>query len=74
MVLPRPARGAGTLIPSAQRLVWVDGEGNGTPLQYSCLENPMDKELDRAEQLHFPVVRTRCFHCRGPGFHPWLGN
>ena len=21
--------------------IWV--EGNGTPLQYSCLENPMDK-------------------------------
>ena len=21
--------------------VWL-GEGNGTPLQYSCLENPMD--------------------------------
>ena len=21
---------------------WVTGEGNGTPLQYSCLENPMD--------------------------------
>ena len=21
-----------------------DGEGNGTPLQYSCLENPMDGE------------------------------
>ena len=20
----------------------TDGEGNGTPLQYSCLENPMD--------------------------------
>ena len=20
----------------------VDGEGNGTPLQYSCLENPME--------------------------------
>ena len=20
----------------------MDGEGNGTPLQYSCLENPMD--------------------------------
>ena len=20
----------------------ADGEGNGTPLQYSCLENPMD--------------------------------
>ena len=21
---------------------WTQGEGNGTPLQYSCLENPMD--------------------------------
>ena len=21
---------------------WASGEGNGTPLQYSCLENPMD--------------------------------
>ena len=37
------------------------GEGNGNPLQYSCLENPMDrgpspwgcKELDMTEQLHF---------------------
>ena len=34
------------------------GEGNGTPLQYSCLENPMDgrawqgrKESDTTEQL-----------------------
>ena len=23
-------------------LVELGGEGNGTPLQYSCLENPMD--------------------------------
>ena len=23
-------------------LVYIIGEGNGTPLQYSCLENPMD--------------------------------
>ena len=23
-------------------LEYVIGEGNGTPLQYSCLENPMD--------------------------------
>ena len=22
---------------------WFSGEGNGTPLQYSCLENPMDR-------------------------------
>ena len=27
-----------------QSLCWEDllGEGNGNPLQYSCLENPMD--------------------------------
>ena len=41
------------------------GEGNGNPLQYSCLENPMDRgawwatvhrvtELDRTERLPFP--------------------
>ena len=22
--------------------IYIFGEGNGTPLQYSCLENPMD--------------------------------
>ena len=26
------------------------GEGNGTPLQYSCLQNPMDKEACRIVQ------------------------
>ena len=24
--------------------ICINGEGNGTPLQYSCLENPMDGE------------------------------
>ena len=24
-------------------LIWLIREGNGTPLQYSCLENPMDR-------------------------------
>ena len=24
------------------RVIVTNGEGNGTPLQYSCLENPMD--------------------------------
>ena len=45
------------------------GEGNGNPLQYSCLENPMDggawqatvhgvAELEATEQLHFHFPDT----------------
>ena len=33
------------LIPGLKR---SPGEGNGNPLQYSCLENPMDREVWRA--------------------------
>ena len=29
----------------------VVGEGNGTPLQYSCLENPMDKGPGRLQSM-----------------------
>ena len=43
------------------------GEGNGSPLQYSCLENPMDRgawratahgitELDTTEQLTLSLL------------------
>ena len=54
------------LIPGSGR---SPGEGNGNPLQYSCLENPMEgrslvgyspwglEELDMTERLHFH------FHC-----------
>ena len=48
------------------------GEGNGHPLQYSCLENPMDKgawwgsnESDTTERLtHTPMcsVQPFCFY------------
>ena len=47
------------------------GEGNGNPLQYSCLENHMDRqrspwESDTTERLHFtffPIICrwTGCF-------------
>ena len=53
-------------------LLWLSsGEGNGTPLQYSCLENPMDGIAWWAAVHGVAKSRTRisdftfCFH-----FHP----
>jgi len=45
-VVKNPPANAGDLrevglIPELGR---CPGEGNGNPLQYSCLENPMDRE------------------------------
>ena len=39
--------------------IHVSGEGNGTPLQYSCLENPMDGGAWKAEVLGVAEGRTR---------------
>ena len=35
------------------------GEGNGNPLQYSCLENPVDREAWRATVHRVAKSRTR---------------
>ena len=55
------------LIPGSRR---SPGGGNGNPLQYSCLENPMDKgawwatvhrvakELDKTERLTTCIILT----------------
>ena len=46
-----------------------DGEGNGNPLQYSCLENPMDGGAWWAAVHGVPKSRTQLsdftftFHC-----------
>ena len=37
-------------------LFFIAGEGNGTPLQYSCLENPMDEEPGRLQSMGSPRV------------------
>ena len=37
--------------------MWSNGEGNGKPLQYSCLENPMDsmkRQKDRTMKDELP--------------------
>ena len=50
---PRNAQDAGS-IPGLGK---SPGEGNGNPLQYSCLENPMDKGAWRATVHEFARVR-----------------
>ena len=75
-VVKNPPANAGDtgLIPWSGRF---PGEGNGNPLQYSCLKNPMDRgawqatvcgvtELDMTEVLtiHFSLHRATLF----PGF------
>ena len=40
-------------------LVMIDGEGNGTPFQYSCLKNPMDRGAWWATVHEVAKSRTR---------------
>ena len=44
--------------------MWPTGEGNGKPLQYSCLENPMDskkRQNDRTLKEELPrSVGAQC--------------
>ena len=47
------------LVYNKLRLNFVLGEGNGTPLQYSCLENPMDGGAWRASVHGVAKSRAR---------------
>ena len=49
-MVKNPPASAGDMrdLDSMPRLGRSPGEGNGNPLQYSCLENPMDRGAWRA--------------------------
>ena len=47
------------LVPFWVSFIKTDGEGNGTPLQYSCLENPMDGGAWKAAIHGVTEGRTR---------------
>ena len=63
------------LIPGLGR---SPGEGNGNPLQYSCLENPMEEEAGGLQTMGSQRVRhdrsnLACMHCWMEGWSPLQG-
>ena len=56
-VKPSHARRAtqdGRVMVERSDRMWSIGEGNGKPLQYSCLENPMKRQNDRIPKEELP--------------------
>ena len=47
------------LIPKFLISYFRQGEGNGNPLQYSCLENPMDRRAWQAAVRGVAMSQTR---------------
>ena len=58
--MPCRATQDGWVVVESSDKMWSTGEGNGKPLQYSCLENPMNiikRQKDRTlkDELHRSV-------------------
>ena len=56
------------LIQYLSLCIWLIGEGNGTPLQYSCLENPTDGGAWQTAVHGVAKSRTRLSNFT---FTPW---
>ena len=55
-MLCRATQGRQVMVESSDKM-WFTGEGNGKPLQYSCLENPvnsMKRQKDRTLKDELP--------------------
>ena len=62
------ARGAtqdGRVMVERSDTMWSIGEGNGKPLQYSCLESPMNS-MKRQNDRILPSVESVNFHIVNP--------
>ena len=59
------------LIPGSEK---SPGEGNGNPLQYSCLENSMDKEPGVLQSMEMQRVGLFHFHFHAISFFCLLRN
>ena len=57
--MPSRATQDGQVMGESSDKTWSTGEGNGKPLQYSCLENPMNS-MKRTVKDVFPRSVSRC--------------
>ena len=58
--MPCGATQDGRVMVESSDKTWSTGEGNGKPLQYSCIENPMNsmkrqKDMTLKDELPGPV-------------------
>ena len=53
--------------------MWSTGEGNGKPLQYSCLENPMNN-MKRQKDMTLKDVFPRSVHAQYVTAEEWRNN
>jgi len=52
--MPCGATQDGRIMVERSDRIWFTKEGNGKPLQYSCLENPMKRQKDRTLKDELP--------------------
>ena len=72
--MPCRATQDGQVMVESSDKMWSTGEGNGKPLQYSCLENPMNsmkRQKDRALKDELPRS-IGAQYAEMAGWHHWL--
>ena len=70
------ARGAtqeGRVVVERFDRMWSTGEGNGKPLQYSCLENPMNSKKRQNDRI-LKEELTRSVGAQIATGHQWINN
>ena len=71
--MPSRAIKDGWVMVESSDKMWFTGEGNGKPLQYSCLENPM-KSMRRQKDRTLKDELPRSIHAQYATGDQWRNN
>ena len=72
-MLCRATQNGQVMVESSDSKMWSTGEGNGKPLQYSCLENPM-KSMKRQKDRTLKDELTRSVGAQYATGDQWRNN